>query len=153
MIEPGPTRDTVLDRIEDLKKDIDSLKSHTQRHARLAKSLLAAAVPDHVVENALESSRGDFDRLERRIRVDLENIKTHNHSLRDQCRVDTQVDHAERSLEGALMEHRLTEAQHRRAQAQDKIRQTNIKEETAVSLGMDRQILFPMQASRSIRSY
>jgi len=151
MTEPTIARDEALDyQIKKLKIDIDSLKPHSQGYARVAKSLSSAAVPDHVVENALKSGRNVFDRLEQAIRADLDRAKTDNRSLNDECRMDTQIDLVERKLEGALLEHRLNEAKLRRAQAQDQKRQYHVEEEPINSLGIEQQPLYSLQVSRII---
>ena len=154
MTEPTLARDEALDyQIKKLKIDIDSLESHSQGYARVAKSLSSAAVPDHVVENALKSGRNVFDRLEQAIRADLDRAKTGNQSLNNECRMDTQIDLVERKLKGALLKHRLNEAKLRRAQVQVQKRQDPIEEEPIPSLGMDQHPLFSLQVSRIIVAF
>jgi hypothetical protein len=132
MVQIEILRGRLLGRIARTRTDINSLKDHSQSYESGARSLSSAGVSQHVIEDALRSSKSTIAFLTHLIGVDLENIRVEDRKQYEGNRLTSQINFLQRSFQGILVTHQMVEGRYRRVHAQDRER---LDEEIAEAIG------------------
>jgi hypothetical protein len=109
MVQTEILRGRLLGRIARTRTDINSLKDHSQSYESGAQSLSSAGISQHVIEDALRSSKSTIAFLTHLIGVDLENIRAEDRKQCEGSRLTSQINFLQRSLQGILVTHQMVE--------------------------------------------